>query len=145
MSKRIWLFLILALGFTSLAYSDELLNTEQLALGLDTYLRTDLVSFKNVMDLDSRNQNGQATYLGIDYSFALSAEFKNSGNKFYLKLERNGPYDYDAPLFIHNRLINSGGKVEKYRNAELLPQVEEFWLENKLWGDFGVKAGAVYL
>ena len=141
MFKRICFFLILALGFTSLAYSYELLNTEQLALGLDTYLRTDLVSFKNVVDLDSHNKDGQTTYLGIDYSFALSGEFKNSGNKFYLKLERNGPYDYDAPLFIHNTLINSGGRVEKYRNSELLPQVEEFWLDSKFGSSFGLKAG----
>jgi len=141
MPKKICLFLILALGFTSLAYSYELLNTGQLVLGLDTYLRADLVSFKNVVDLDSHNQDDQTAYLGIDYSFAINGEFKNSGDKFYLKLERNGPYDYDAPLFIHNTLINSGGRVEKYRNAQLLPQVEEFWLENKLGGNFGLKAG----
>jgi hypothetical protein len=141
MSKRIYFFLILALGLPSLAYSYELLNTEQLVLGLDTYLRTDLVSFKNVVSLDSHNKDDQTTYLGIDYSFAVNGEFKNSGNKFYLKLERNGPYDYDAPLFIHNTLINSGGRVEKYRNAELLPQIEEFWLDTKLGSNFGLKAG----
>ncbi|MBU4303779.1 MAG: hypothetical protein KJ931_05320 [Candidatus Omnitrophica bacterium] len=118
-----------------------MLNTEQLALRLDTYLRTDLVSFKNVVDLDSQNKDGQTTYLGIDYSFAINGEFKNSPNKFYLKFERNGPYDYSAPLFIQNTLINSGGRVEKYRNAELLPQVEEFWLDNKLGGNFGLKTG----
>ncbi|MBU4252239.1 MAG: hypothetical protein KKC39_07635 [Candidatus Omnitrophica bacterium] len=112
-----------------------------MALRLDTYLRTDLVSFKNVVDLDSQNKDGQTTYLGIDYSFAINGEFKNSPNKFYLKFERNGPYDYSAPLFIQNTLINSGGRVEKYRNAELLPQVEEFWLDNKLGGNFGLKTG----
>ena len=141
MSKKICLFLIFALSFTSLAQSYELLNTEQLMLGLDTYLRTDLVSFKNVVDLDSHNKLDQTTYLGMDYSFATTVEFKNSGNKFYLKLERNGPYDYDAPLFIHNTLLTSGGSVEKYNNAELLPQVEEFWLDTKLASNFGLKAG----
>jgi len=110
-------------------------------LGLDSYLRTDLVSFKNVVDLDSHNKDDQTVYLGIDYNLAFTADFKDSGNKFYLKLERNGPYDYDAPLFIHNTLINSGGRVEKYRNAELLPQVEEVWLDNKLLGNFGLKTG----
>ena len=141
MPKKFWLFLILILGQASLAQSYELLNTEQVAVGLDTYLRADLVSFKNVVSLDSHNQDDHTAYLGIDYSFALNAEFKNSGNKFYLKLERNGPYDYDAPIFIHNTLINSGGRVEKYRNVELLPQVEEFWLDAKLWRNFGFKAG----
>jgi len=141
MFKRFCFFQILALVFISFAHGYELLNTEQLALGLDTYLRTDLVNFKNVVDLDSHNHDDQTTYLGIDYSFALSGEFKDSGSNFYLKLERNGPYDYDAPLFIHNTLINSGGRVKKYRNAELLPQVEEFWLDTKFTGNFGLKAG----
>jgi hypothetical protein len=141
MPKRICFFLILALSPVSVANGYELLNTEQLALGLGTYLRTDLVSFKNVVDLDSHNKNSRSTYLGIDYSFALTGEFKDSGDQFYLKLERNGPYDYDAPIFIQNKLINSGGQIEKYRNAELLPQVEEFWLDNKLGDNFGLKTG----
>ena len=141
MSKKTCLFLILFLSFASLARGYELLNTEQLVLGLDTYLRTDLVSLKNVASLNSHNKDDQVTYLGIDYSFALNAEFKESGTKLYLKLERNGPYDYDAPLFIHNTLIAGGEKVEKYRNLELLPQVEEFWLDTKFANDFGLKAG----
>jgi len=141
MSKKIGFFLILLLSFTSLAYSYELMNTEQIVLQLDTYLRTDLVTLKNVVDLDSHNKDDQTTYFGVDYSLALDAKFKNSGNEFYLKLERNGPYDYDAPLFIHNTLGTSGGRIEKYRNTELLPQVEEFWLDNKLWGSFGLKTG----
>jgi len=45
MLREAWLVLILALSFIPCAYSYELLNTEQLTLGLDTYLRTDLVSF----------------------------------------------------------------------------------------------------
>ncbi|MCX5694673.1 MAG: hypothetical protein NT014_06105 [Candidatus Omnitrophica bacterium] len=139
--KKNWLFLALFLISVPSAYSYELINTEQLGLQVDSYLRTDLVTLKNVVDLDSHNKDDQTTYLGIDYSFALNADFKESGNKFYLKLERNGPYDYDAPLFIHNTLITSGGRVEKYRDTELLPQVEEFWLDNKLWGNFGLKTG----
>ena len=141
MLKKICFSLILFFNCIPFAHSYELLNTEQLLLGLGTYLRTDLVSFKNVWDLDNHNKDDQTTYLGIDYSLAFSADFKDSGNKFFLKLERNGPYDYSAPLFIHNTLINLGGRVEKYRNAELLPQVEEFWLDNKLWGNFGLKTG----
>ncbi|MFH1190687.1 MAG: hypothetical protein V1670_00615, partial [Candidatus Omnitrophota bacterium] len=111
MTKRIYFLLILALSFTPLAHSYELLNTEQLTLGLNTYLRADLVSFKNVVGLDSHNQDDHTTYLGIDYSFAINGELKNSPNKFYFKLERNGPYDYSAPFFIHNTLINSGGRI----------------------------------
>jgi len=141
MLKKIYFFLILVLNLSSLAYGYELLNTEQLALQLNSYMRLDLVTLKNVVDLDSHNRDDHTTYLGIDYSLALDAKFKDSGNEFYLKLERNGPYDYDAPLFIHNTLITSGGRVEAYRNTELLPQVEELWLDNQLWGGFGLKTG----
>jgi len=131
----------LTLNVISCAYSYELLNTEQLALTLGTYFRTDLVSFKNVVDLDSHNKDDHSTYLGIDYSLAISADFKDKESKFYFKLERNGPYDYSAPIFIHNTLINSGGRVERYRDSELLPQVEEFWLDSKLFDNYRVKAG----
>jgi hypothetical protein len=133
--------LFLLFGFNPCVQAYELLNSEKVTLGLDTYLCADLVSFKNVVDLDSHNKDDHTTYLGIDYNFALNADFKGLGSKFYIKFERNGPYDYDVPLFIHNTLVTSGGRIEKYRDAELLPQVEEFWLDNKLWGDFGLKTG----
>ncbi|HNW39230.1 MAG TPA: hypothetical protein PKI44_02245 [Candidatus Omnitrophota bacterium] len=139
--RKIWLLLALILSLVSSADSYELLNNEQLTLQLDSYTRLDLVTWKNVVGLDSHNRDDRTTYLGIDYSLAFDAEFKGSGSKVYLKFERNGPYDYDAPLFIHNKLMTAGGQIEEYRNSELLPQVEEFWLDNKLWGNFGLKAG----
>jgi len=141
MLKKTWFSLIFALSSISSGYSYELLDTEELKLELNSYLRTDLVSFKNVVDLDSHNKDDHTTYLGIDYSLAFRADFKDSQNKFFIKLERNGPYDYSAPLFIHNTLINSGGRVERYRNAELLPQVEEFWFDSRIRDNFGLKAG----
>ena len=141
MIKKICFSFILASSIISSVYGYELLNTGQLSLALSTYFRADLVSFKNVVDLDSHNKDDHTAYLGIDYSLALKADFKDSGNKFYFKLERNGPYDYSAPVFIHNTLINSGGRVERYRDSELLPQVEEFWLDSKLFDRYRVKAG----
>ena len=141
MLKKTCLVLTAILSFTSWAYGYELLNNEHLAVSLDKYLRLDLVTWKNVVDLDSHNRDDHTTYLGIDYSLALDAQIKSTQTQIYIKFERNGPYDYDAPLFIHNTLINSGGRVEPYRNGELLPQVEELWLDNRLWGNFGFKTG----
>ena len=141
MIKKVLFSLVVIINFIPKAYSYELLNNEQLVLGLETYFRADLVSLKNVVGLDSHNKDGQTTYLGIDYSFAFSADFKDSENKLYLKLERNGPYDYSAPIFIHNKLGTSGGRIEEYRNTELLPQVEEFWFDSRIEGNFGLKAG----
>ncbi|MDP3732423.1 MAG: hypothetical protein Q8R31_05325 [Candidatus Omnitrophota bacterium] len=97
---------------------------------MDTYLRADVVSFKNVVDLDSHNRDDHSTYLGIDYNFGFKLDVKKPDQQYYLKLERNGPWDYSLPLFIHNTVTVSGpSRIEAYRNDELLPQVEEFWFD----------------
>ena len=111
-------------------YGYPLFETENLILSMDSYLRTDLITFKNVVDLDSANSQDSTTYLGLDYSLAFNLNFKEEDQRLYLKLERNGPFDYDAPVFIHNKLIVSDlSRIEAYRDDELLPQVEEFWFE----------------
>src|SRR3989338_9719020 len=123
------LIFILVLFFTkNLCFGFSLLDKENFALSMDTYLRTDVVSFKNVVDLDSHNRDDHTTYFGIDYIFALNLDLKKQNQQYYLKLERNGPYDYDAPLFIHNTLTVSGpSHIDPYKRDELLPQAEEFW------------------
>jgi hypothetical protein len=105
-----------------------LLENEDLSVCADVYLMTDVISFKNVVGLDSHNRDDHGTYFGLDYSLGFNLELKKSQKKFFLKLERNGPYDYDAPIFIHNTLTVSGpSRIEAYRDDDLLPQVEEFW------------------
>jgi len=123
------------------SYAAPVLETEGFVFSLGGYFRTDVISLKNTVDLDSANSDDTSTYLGIDYNLDFKYASKTGGPQFYLKLERNGPGDYDAPLFIHNTLINNGGRIERYRNEELLPQVEEFWWDQPLWGNFGFKAG----
>lgn len=116
-------------------------ENENLCISSDVYFRTDLVTFKNVVDLDSKNKDDSTVYLGIDYSIGLLTNIKNHDAKFFLRLERNGPFDYDAPLFVHNTLMTSSGVVEAYRNDELLPQLEEFWLDTPLPKDLKFKIG----
>ncbi len=99
------------------------------------------MTFKNVTSLDNKNKDDSTVYLGIDYSLGFNLDLKNNPSKFYLKLERNGPYDYDAPLFIHNTLMTSGGVIEKYRDEELLPALEELWMETPLFDYLKFKAG----
>lgn len=146
MLRKIFFFLTLPSALTlssiSCAYSHELINNGQLGISLDTYLRTDLVNLKNVVSLDSHNKDDHTAYLGIDYSFGLTADFKDQESKLYIKLERNGPYDYSAPIFVHNTLVTSGGRIESYRGIELLPSVEEFWLDSKLFDNYRFKAGS---
>lgn len=122
-------------------YSYTISETENFIFSMGGYLRQDLVTFKNVVDLDSRNSGDTSAYLGIDYNLTLDFRQKDTEREFYLKLERNGPYDYGAPLFIHNTLTNTGGTIGRYRNEELLPQVEEFWGDTLLFNLARVKLG----
>jgi hypothetical protein len=133
--------LILLFFLSTPCYAGTLFDTDKAALSLEAYLRKDLVTLENTVDLDSSNDDDKTTYLGIDYSLAFGLTFKENGPKFYLKLERNGPFDYDAPLFVHNTLLTSGGVIEEYRKDELLPQLEEFWADTAFLGASRVKLG----
>jgi len=104
-------------------------ETNNFIFSISPYLRTDVVTLKNNLYLDNKNKDDSSTYLGIDYSLGFDLKYKENGPEAYLRLERNGPYDYDAPLFIHNTLYTSSAQVERYRNSELFPAVEEFWYD----------------
>jgi hypothetical protein len=112
----------------------KLIDDQSHVFSISPYFRADMVSMNNNIDLDSKNSDDSSTYMGIDYSLGLDFKFKDEGPQFYLKLERNGPYDYDAPLFIYNTLRTSTDQVERYRNEELLPAVEEIWADFSLRG-----------
>lgn len=139
--RKISLLLFSSFLIANHCYAVQIFETENFVLSMDSYFRNDLISLKNVVDLNSSNSDDTTTYIGIDYSLGASLEFKNGGPQFYLKLERNGPYDYSAPLFVHNTLMTSGGVIEAYRNDELLPQLEEFWLDVPLEKNLGFKIG----
>jgi len=129
MKIRILAIFILFLSIKGTSFGFDVWETENSIFSLDVYLRTDMVSWKNVSTLDSSNKDDRTTYMGIDYSLGFNLDLKEKDAQFYLKLERNGPYDYDAPLFIHNTLMPAGSHIDAYRNEELLPQVEEFWMD----------------
>jgi len=135
------LFLFVALFLTPCSYAWTVLESDAFALRLNSYLRQDFVTFKNVVSLDTHNPDDHTAYYGIDYSLSLLSEFKKQDASFFVKLERNGPYDYNAPLFVHNTLMTTGGVVEKYQDDELLPEVEEFWLDAPLAKPYRLKAG----
>lgn len=107
----------------------NLLDNGGFVLTMAPYLRTDGIVLKNTVGLDSGNKDDASAYLGIDYGLAFDLKAKGNGHEAYLLLERNGPFDYDAPLFIHNTLVTSIASVERYRGSELLPHVEGFWYD----------------
>jgi len=126
---------------TRLSFSYPVFENEELIVSIESYLRIDLVTWKNVVNLDSSNSDDKTTYLGMDYSVGFKSESRDGGPSFYLKLERNGPYDYDCPVFTHNTLMNAAGSIKEYRNSELLPQLEEFWVDMPLFNPFRLKTG----
>src|SRR3989338_4052444 len=135
MLKKIFIFLPAIFIFYLQSYAASIFESGDLGFSLSTYFRADLVSFKNVFDLDSHNRDDHTTYLGIDYSLGFNLDLKDKNQQYFIKLERNGPYDYDAPLFIHNTLMPaSSSPIKRYRNEELPPQVEEFWADIPVWG-----------
>lgn len=130
MIRKLLLCLIGLFFLSGSSYGYSLLETENFLLSMETYLRTDLISFNNTLDLDSGNSQDSTAYFGIDYSLAFDLKFKKEGPRAYFKLERNGLYDYDAPIFINNKLTVAGPtRVKPYSNEELLPLAEEFWLD----------------
>jgi hypothetical protein len=127
-------FVLIAAGCGSSAFAEiSLVDNQEYAMTLSPSVRIDTVSLKNVVGLDSDNKDDTTTYLGYDYSVGLDVKRKTSDQEFFLKLESNGPYDYDAPLFIHNTLYTSTAHVDRYRDVELLPKVEEFWLDSPVF------------
>ncbi|MDD5194572.1 MAG: hypothetical protein PHQ96_02715 [Candidatus Omnitrophica bacterium] len=129
--NRVVLFLVICFfNFATPASAEiTLMANDNFSFKLIPYFRTDVVTLKNNLSLDSKNKDDSSIYAGIDYSLGFDLQFENSGPQAYLKLERNGPFDYDAPLFVHNTLITSTAAVERYRNSELLPHIEEFWYD----------------
>lgn len=141
---RIIILFFLAIILPGFCFGYTVSESGNFIFSVESYLRQDVVAFKNVVDLNTRRGSGdddETIYFGIDYSVGLDLKLKDNGGEFYLKLERNGPYDYSAPLFVHNTLINSGGLIQKYRKTQLLPQIEEFWLDTPLFNNFGIKTG----
>lgn len=125
----------------SAGFGYTLVENDAVRFSLESYARPEVVTFKNVVDLDSRNKDDSTVYFGIDYSLGFRYEAKDDSKQAYLKLERNGPFDYDAPLFVHNTVMTSAGVIDKYKNEELLPQVEEFWWDQHFVSGYGLKAG----
>lgn len=107
-------------------------NTDY-TLTMSPSVRTEIISLNNSTDLDSSNSDDRTTYFGLEYSLAFDLKSKDLGPQLYVRFNRSGPYGYGAPVFVHNTLQTSSGPVEKYQNADLLPELKEFWLDSRVW------------
>ncbi len=107
----------------------EIVRGNQYVFSVTPYFRTDAIILNNNLDLDNKNKEDSVAYMGIDYGLGFDLKYHDSGPEAFLRVERNGPFDYDAPLFIHNTLATPSGKIDSYRGAEILPHLEEFWYD----------------
>lgn len=132
---RIGLLLLLFFSTSPQPLFGEIMLAEndRYSLSISPYIRIDGVAFNNVIDLGQNETDDSDAYTGFDYSMGFDLELKDEGPHLYLKLERNGPYDYDAPLFSYERVSTSTGDIKNYQNEELLPHVEEYWADVPLW------------
>ena len=126
----IFLFAITLTGFADYACAEiQVIENEKYTFTVSPYLRADVITLNNNIDLDNHIKDDSTAYIGFDYSLGFDFICKESSMELFLKLERNGPYGYGAPLFIHNTLYTSVTKVDSYRNDELLPQITELWAD----------------
>jgi hypothetical protein len=141
----VWAFVSLALlSCPSPAFSEiKMAEGKNFTLTTSPYIRTDVIAIENNNDLDTRKRDDRVQYIGFDYSLAFDLAVKDAGPRFYFKVERNGLYDYDAPLIVNNTLNTYLGKVAPYNGAELLPYIEEFWADIPLFagGPARLRAG----
>lgn len=91
--------------------------------------RTDFIMQENNNDLDTKNRDDRVQYIAVNYSLPFDLKFKEDGPEFFVQFQRDGVYDYDAPVVIHNTLNTYLGKFYAYNNAELLPKVKEYWAD----------------
>lgn len=105
----------------------RVMEGDSYTLEAEPYLRTDFYMMDNTVDLDTKKRDDRVQYIGIDYGLAFDFRMKDGGPRIFFMLERNGFYDYTAPVVIHNTLNTYLGKVGGYTNYELLPKVKEYW------------------
>ncbi|MCX5702421.1 MAG: hypothetical protein NTW64_05575, partial [Candidatus Omnitrophica bacterium] len=77
MSRKPLIIIVAVFFLKDYCFGSTLLETKDFILSMDTYLRQDLVTFENIVDLDSQDDEDSTTYLGIDYSLGLRSEFKD--------------------------------------------------------------------
>lgn len=107
----------------------KMTETDGYRLTAEPFVRTDVIVSENNVDLNWKIRDDRVQYIAFDYYAAFDLQIKNKGPEFYCKFERLGVYEYDTPVIINNTLETYSGKVKPYHNAELLPEINEFWAD----------------
>lgn len=121
----------------------KLSEGESYVLEAASGVRTDFFMLENTVDLDTKQRDDRVEYIGLDYRFEFDFRMKDESLRLFVNLERNGFYDYDAPIVINNTLNTFLGKVGGYTNYELLPKVKDYWGDMRIVSgpDIRIKGG----
>lgn len=127
MINKILHILAMIFVFPSFAFSEMSYNiSPNLKLSLENHLRFSGNSLGNNLDLDNEKRDG-VTYAGYTYDMELNITYKDFLISF-IRLESNGPFDYDAPVISDKKINTLFGEVVNYGIPEIIPRVEEYWI-----------------
>lgn len=102
-----------------------------LKLSVESHLRISGNTLGNNLDLDNDKSDG-VIYMGYTYDMKFHLEYKDVLASF-LKLESNGPFDFDAPIMSDNKIDTFYGEINNYSIPEVIPRVEEYWVDSLLF------------
>lgn len=121
------LVLLPSLAFTETSY-DLSLNSK---LSVENHLRISGNTLGNNLDLDNDKSDG-ITYMGYTYELKFNLEYTDVLTSF-VKLESNGPFDFDAPIVSDKKINTFFGEVSNYSLPEVIPRVEEYWIDSLIF------------
>lgn len=136
--KRGYIFFCIGMCFISLnALSSTVLSetsynlSPDLRLIIENYVRLSGNNLGNNLDLNSSEDDG-VTYVGYSFNTRFNISYKEFFMSF-LKLESNGTFDYDAPIVSDNKINTLFGDIDNYSFPEIIPRVEEYWVDSKIF------------
>ncbi|MEP9411658.1 MAG: alginate export family protein [Candidatus Brocadia sp.] len=102
-----------------------------LKISMENHLRISGNILGNNLDLDNDRSDG-IIYMGYTYDLRFNLEYKDILTSF-VKLESNGPFDFDAPVMSDRKINTFYGKVDNYSIPEVIPRVEEYWVDSMVF------------
>lgn len=124
-----YIFIVTFIMLPSLAHAETSYDlSTNLKLSVENHLRISGNTLGNTLDLDNDKSDG-VTYMGYTYDLKFDVKYKDILTSF-VKLESNGPFDFDAPLMSDKKIDTFFGEVNNYSIPEVVPRVEEYWIDS---------------
>jgi hypothetical protein len=80
------------------------------------------------LDFDGKPDRDEVQY--VSYGWDVKLDLKYDGFfEYFLGVDSDGPMEFAAPLVGTHRIQTIFGSVDYYRHEELLPQIDETWVD----------------